>query len=75
MGKSMEILPLFWKSVFLSDFLCSIGRYAIENRFGRNHFAPYAWNIRETCRYLGTPLNEADLLDSLDFWRSYFGHR
>ena len=66
MGESMKTQPLFWKSAFLSDFLCSIDRYAIENRFGRNYFATHAWNSGESGRYLGTPMNEADLIDSLD---------
>ena len=62
----METQPLFWKSVFLSNFLCLIDRYAIENRFGRNYFVAYTWNTGGTGRYLGTPMNEADLLYSLD---------
>ena len=67
LGESMETQPLFWKSVFFSNFSSSIDRYAIENRFGgRNHFVTYACNTRETGRYLETPMNEADLLDSLD---------
>ena len=36
MGESMETIPLFWKSLFLSDSLCSIDRRSIENTFGRN---------------------------------------
>lgn len=38
----------------------------IENKFGRNYFAMYAWNIGEVDRCLGIPVNEADLLDSLN---------
>lgn len=55
-------------------FLCSIDWFAIENKFGRNHFAVHARNTRETGRYLGTPSNEVDLLDCLDVWRSSFEH-
>ena len=58
LGKSMETQPLFWKSVFLSDLLCSIDRYAIENRFDRNYFATYTWNTGGIGRYLGTSMND-----------------
>ena len=63
-GESMEILPLFWKSLFISNFLCSIDRYAVENRFGRIYFVNYARNTGESGRCLGTPMKEADLIDS-----------
>ena len=35
MGKDMEIQPFFWENVFLSTFFCWLGRYAVENEFGR----------------------------------------
>ena len=65
----------FWKSLFLSTFLCSIARSAIENRFGRISFVNYAWNTGESGQCLGTPMEEADLIDSSGVWRWYFRQR
>ena len=65
----------FWKSLFISNFLCSIDRSAVENRFGRIYFVNYAWNTGESGHCLGTPMKEADLIDSLGVWRWYFGQR
>ena len=42
MGESTEILPPLGKVFFLSNFLCSTDRYAIENRFDPNYFVTYA---------------------------------
>ena len=64
MDKSTEILPLFWKSLFLSDLLCSIDRYSLENTLGRNCFATHAYDTGESGHYLGTPMKKADLIDS-----------
>ena len=50
---------------FFIEFLCSINRYAIENTFDQNYLESYASNTEEPGYYLGTPMKEADLLDSL----------
>ena len=53
---------MFWKSLFISNFLCSIDRS--ENSFDRIYFVNYASNARESDHCLGTLMKEADLTDS-----------